>query len=146
MAIYVNTETLEFPQYVGHIQDSHPDWDDYDNPPAPWVAIVETPLPPMSDNQVIDRDFVVQQGNQWVRQWEIRTLTPEQQQERIDAAVDAHMASTFGLPVAELESFGLTSAKLRREEAVRPDVEQNAAQVPVLQGAVDELIIAVVGA
>lgn len=85
-AIYINTETLAYPQYQGHIRDANPDitdniqGDDFPNPPpAPFAAVENTPVPTHDDSThtVVEGAPECVDGV-WKRTWQLVALTPEQ--------------------------------------------------------------------
>lgn len=114
MKIYINSETLEYPKFQGHIRDDNP-WitddiqgDDFPNPPpAPYVLVADTPLPAHDPATQAVRELApIQTDGVWARVWEVIALSPEQiaqlaeevaemEQRRLEAqqAYDAYVAA-----------------------------------------------------
>lgn len=102
MAFFYNTETKEFPIYIGDLQVANPEWDgDVTNPPTNYVWVSDA-TPTYSENKVIEDAEPIQVNGVWTRQYSYRDLTAEEL-ERKNAPATAK---------AKLEALGLTAVEI----------------------------------
>lgn len=71
MAIFIKLSTLEYPRHPGDIAIDPAGEADYAE-----VAWVDPPV--VTANQVAFETHPVKEGDQWVMQWSVRDLTPEE--------------------------------------------------------------------
>jgi hypothetical protein len=106
MAFFYNTETKQFPIYLGDAQVAYPDWDgDVENPPAPlvWVADVQVEL--VLDKVIQDAE-PKQVNGVWTRQFTFRDLTDEEIERRDAPATAKAKLKALGLSDAEILALG----------------------------------------
>lgn len=106
-----NTETKEFPIFVGDAQVANPGWDgDIDNPPAPLVWVHDA-APVNAENKVIEDAEPKLINGVWTRQYKYRDYTADEL-EAINAPVSAR-AKLVALGFSEAEINALAIGLLR---------------------------------
>lgn len=76
--MYLNKETMKFPEYIGHVQSVHPEWDESQPLPEPWVEVVVPEPPTVAADQIYFPGEVTENDGTWTLNWNIRDLTEEE--------------------------------------------------------------------
>lgn len=106
-----NTETKEFPIFVGDAQVANPEWDgDIENPPAPLVWVADA-APLQLENKVVEDAEPKLVAGVWTRQYTYRDYT-EDEIATINAPISAR-AKLVALGFSEIEIKALTLGLLR---------------------------------
>ena len=83
MSSYIKLLTLEYPRHEGDIRQEHPEiTEDQTGPTFPcpntYALVVETPMPEITDYQILSEEAPVCVDGVWQRVWSVRDLTEEQ--------------------------------------------------------------------
>ena len=104
-----NTQTKEFPIFLGDAQVANPGWDgDINNPPAPLVWVADAAPEQRENKVVVDAEPKLVDGV-WTRQYTYRDYTAEEL-EQINAPITARAKlAALGFSEAEIKAlvFGL---------------------------------------
>lgn len=77
--MFLNTETNEFPRYVGDLQLLYPEWKEGDILPNPWVSVEYTDEPLPEPGYILDSvSPVLGEDNIWRLSWNFRELSEEE--------------------------------------------------------------------
>lgn len=105
MAFFYNTETKEFPIFLGDAQVANPDWDgDVENPPAPLVWVRDVLVEHVAD-KVIEEAEPKQVNGVWTRQFTYRNLTAEEIERRDAPETAKTKLKALGLSDAEIQAL-----------------------------------------
>ena len=100
---FYNTETKEFPIFLGDAQVAHPEWNgDIENPPTPLVWVVDA-APDQVVNKVVEDAEPKLVAGVWTRQYTYRDYT-EDELATINAPITAR---------EKLASLGFTEAEIK---------------------------------
>lgn len=100
---FYNTETKEFPIFLGDAQVAYPEWDgNIENPPAALVW-VEDAVVEWQEDKVIEDAEPKQVNGVWTRQFTFRDLTADELARR-EAPITAK---------AKLKALGLTDIEIQ---------------------------------
>jgi hypothetical protein len=102
---FYNTETKEFPIFLGDAQVANPEWDgDIENPPTPLVWVADA-APDQVENKVIEDAEPQLVDGVWTRQFTYRDLTADELA-RINAPASARAKlAALGFSEAEIEAL-----------------------------------------
>lgn len=103
MAIYLNTNTNEYPRFIGDIQIEFPSWNFGDELPSNWVEVEEVENPAYSDNEILEELQPKLVNGKYKQQWVVRKMTAEES-ERYNAPKTAK---------TKLMQLGLTENEIR---------------------------------
>jgi hypothetical protein len=102
---FYNTETKEFPIFLGDAQVANPDWDgDLENPPAPLVWVEDAGVE-WQEDKVIEDAEPKQVNGVWTRQYLIRDLTAEELERKNAPATAKAKLKALGLTDIEIEAL-----------------------------------------
>lgn len=77
--MFLNTETNEFPRYIGDIQLLFPEWKEGDALPDPWVEVEYTEEPLPEEGFVLDGAIPeLSDDGIWRLSWKFREVTEEE--------------------------------------------------------------------
>lgn len=68
---------LEYPRYVGDIEQENPEWELGQALPEGWEFVQETAAPTPTTDQLVTEVFPVLVEGQWTQTWELIDLTEE---------------------------------------------------------------------
>jgi hypothetical protein len=74
--LYLNTETNEYPRYVGDLELLG--WKLGEELPLNWVEVIQDPTPHITENETYYLEFPQLIDGIWKAVWTIRNLTPEE--------------------------------------------------------------------
>ena len=81
MANYINTETMAYPVMESQIRAEYPNTS-FPRPfvaPAPYASVLNSPQPSYNQiTQAVVETQPVKEGNEWMQQWQVVDLDPEQ--------------------------------------------------------------------
>jgi hypothetical protein len=88
MSIYLNTQTQEYPRFIGDLQLLG--WVVGEPLPENWVEVTSINPPTITNNQIATEEFPVNIDGTWSMSWVVRELT-EEEKTNIAAANQAEL-------------------------------------------------------
>ncbi len=92
----------EYPRHYGDIMLDSPGWQLGDNLPQGWIQVIETPMPEISQDEIVFEAMPENIDGQMTQSWQVRPMTAEEK-ERRDAPANARK---------RLESLGFTDLEI----------------------------------
>lgn len=113
MSVYINILENKYPQYYGDIQLANPAWDgDIDNLPDGWAIVRVLDWDGIVEGEnILEPDFPQLIDGEWVQDWIIRPLTPEEIETKY--APQSAKAKLIALGLSEVEIQALAMGLVR---------------------------------
>lgn len=91
----------DYPRFMGDIQLQDPKWQEGQELPDGWIAVEDSALPEVKENQTLIENYPVEQDGKWVRNFTVRDLTADELAQAELEKVKGKVASNQPLTEAE---------------------------------------------
>jgi hypothetical protein len=105
MAFFYNTQTKEFPIFLGDVQITHPDWDgNVENPPTHLVWVEDAAIE-WQEDKIIEDAEPKQINGVWIRQYTVRDLNAAEKARKDAPKTAKAKLKALGLSDVEIEAL-----------------------------------------